>query len=875
MLLVKSMKAHLVWISMLLLLLINCSRLLAQSSDRQTFNYGLVRFEEALFNLTRAYGVRFSYSSKEVPVDKLILLQANERTLTEVLNIILPPLHVSYKWIGNGITLTSIPLRQNVRGRVTDRDSGEPLEGVNVILQDRDSLFGSTTNAQGYFLMANVKVGRHTIKATYLGYEDAQVPDVLVYTGKEPMVAIGMRESYTSLQEIVVRPEQINGQPVNSFSLSGGRSISVEETKRFASNFNDVARAITAYPGISATSDFNNNISVRGNSPNSLQWRLEGVEIPSPNHFSAFGGTGGAVSMLSINLLDNSDFYSGAFASEYGNALSAIMDMKLRKGNHEKSEKSFQLSFLGVDVAAEGPFKKGKKSSYLANYRYSTAGILSGLGVLPQGAAPTYQDFSFNLSIPTSSGGFNVWGVVGDGVFNEGASYWSKDNLLTSSLIGGVTHLKTVNKSLSITTVVSATYTHDKLTQQRILSNNTPLQEISRTSNNGESFRISMQMNKKFSPGSLLRAGLIFSHRNFQLVQRFIDFNDNSLIKTPLDSDGATQYVQAYAQWKKNLGERFTCNIGVHGIYVSLNQTYSIEPRLGISYEISENETIGAAVGLHSQLQPITLYYQKFMQPDGSANYFNKGLDVSKAMHYVMGYNRQIGKTIHARAELYYQNLFNIPIYHQAVGSPYQTTFSALNSVSEYLNSRIQYTDPIQLANAGVGENYGLELSIDKRFSNHYYFMLTGSLYQSNYRGSDGAQRNTSFNGKHIFTALAGKEYRTGLRKSNVFELNARISWAGNNPQTPIDIPASIAQKREVLDYSRSYQSILPDYFRLDVHIGFRKSKAKAAYIWSFDIRNFTDRQNPRAEFLDFNTQKIGYQYQLGLIPVLSYRIEF
>jgi hypothetical protein len=858
----------------LFILCVTGSNLFAQSTERHSFHYISIRFEDALAILTKIYGVKFSYGSKEVPVDRLIVMQAKDKTLTEVLAKILPPLHVSYKWIGPGISLASIPLLQTIRGRVVDKDSGEPLEGVNVVIQENDSIFGSTTDAQGYFHISHVKVGRHTIKATYLGYEDTQVADVLVYTGKEPMIGIGMKEAFTNLEEVIVRPNQMNGQPVNSFSISGGRSLSVEETKRFASNFNDVARMITAYPGIAATSDFNNSISIRGNSPNSLQWRLEGVEIPSPNHFAAFGGTGGAVSMLSINLLDNSDFYSGSFAAEYGNALSGIMDMKLRKGNQEKSEKSFQLSFLGIDASAEGPFKKGKKASYLANYRYSTAGILAGLGVLPSGAAPTYQDLSFNVSFPLSSGALNVWGVMGDGVFNESISYGGKNNLTTSSAIGGITFLKNFNKSLSVTTTASGTYTFDKLTQERIFSNNV-LEEIRRIRNQGESLRISMQLNKKFSAGSLLRTGFIFSHRYYQIGQRFIDFTDNKKLKNPLDSEGRAHYFQGYVQWKKNLGQKFTLNAGLHSIYALFNQQYSVEPRVGLSYQISETKIIAAAVGFHSQLQPLSLYNQKFVQPDGSIEFLNKNLSLSKALHYVLSYDWQMTETLHARAEGYYQNLYQIPVYDGSSSTPYNKTFSAINSISEYLNSRLDSTDPIPLANLGTGENYGLELSLDKRFSKNYYFLFTGTLYQSHYRGADGVQRNTSFNGQHIFTALAGKEYRTGFRKSNIVELNARVSWAGNNPQTPIDIATSLKQGQQFYDYARSYESILPDYFRLDLHIGFRKSRAKAAHIWSFDIRNFTGRQNPRYEFLNFNTGKIGYEYQLGFIPVFSYRIEF
>lgn len=845
----------------------------AQALERHSFSYASIRFEDALFTLTKIYGVNFSYGSKEVPVDKIITLQATDKTLIEVLDQLLPPLHVSYKRIGNSITLTSIPLRQNIRGRVVDKDTGEPLEGVNVVIQEYDSIIGSTTNTEGYFMIPNVAVGRHTIQATYIGYEDARQNDVLVYTGKEPVITIGMKEAFTQLQEVVVRPEQSNGQPVNAFSLSGGRSFSVEETIRFASNFNDAARMITAYPGINATSDFSNSISIRGNSPNSMQWRLEGVEIPSPNHFSSFGGSGGAVSMLSINLLDNSDFYSGAFAAEYGNALSGIMDMKLRKGNQERSEKSFQLNFLGIDAAAEGPFKKGKKSTYLANYRYSTAGILVNFGVLPEGAAPTYQDLSFNMSFPLSFGALNVWGVLGDGTFNDNSASGNGSFLTTKSLISGMTFTKNINKRLSVVTTLSGTSTQDQFVEKQAVNNASS--ETFRAGNKAESVRFSAQLSNKFSPGNLLRTGFIFSYRNFGLSQRYIDFADNKKLKVPLDSDGTDHYIQAYAQWKKNLGNQFTLNTGLHGMYLLQTNKYSFEPRVGLSYQISEMESIGAAVGLHSQLPLLTLMYQKFEQPDQSIELLNRDLDLSKALHYVLTYDKQFWKTFHLRAEVYYQKLYHIPVYSGVISNPYTAAFSALNVISDYLATNITRNEAIPLANEGTGDNYGVELSFDKRFSNQYYFLFTGSLYQSQYRGADGVVRNTSFNGRHIFTALAGKEYRIGLRKSNIFELNARVSWAGNSPQTPIDIANSLVQGQQVYDYARSFEVIMPDYFRLDVHVGFRKSRAKAAHIWSFDIRNLTNRQNPLNQYLNFNSQQIRYQYQLGLIPVLSYRIEF
>ncbi|MFM8913128.1 MAG: hypothetical protein ACKOE6_09470, partial [Flammeovirgaceae bacterium] len=538
----------------------------------------------------------------------------------------------------------------------------------------------------------------------------------------------------------------------------------------------------------------------------------------------------------------------------------------------EKTEKSFQLSFLGIDAAAEGPFKKGKKASYLANYRYSTVGVLVDIGALPSGVAPTYQDFSFNLAFPLAAGAVNVWAVIGDGVFNEKFSSGGKNYLNTTSLIGGVTLTNSVNKSTAVTTTVSATHVHDNYFSSQIVNN--ILTETFWTKNSGLSLRVSTQLNKKLSPRSLLRSGLILSYRDYEIGQRYIDFADNRKLKTPYGSEGVTQYAQAYVQWKKVMGDKFTLNAGLHGIYVLHNRRYSVEPRLGLSYQVSESGSLAAAVGLHSRLQPLMLYDQMFVQPDGTISYLNRNLDLSRSLHYQFSYNRQINTSLRARAEFYYQSLFRIPVYYSGSGSAYATSFSALNVFGEYLG-RTQNIDAIQLANKGTGENYGLELSLDKKFSKNHYFLFTATLYRSHYKGADGVTRNTSFNGQHIVTALAGKEYRTGVRKSNIVELSARVSWAGNNPQTPIDIASSLKQSAQVYDYSRSYESVLPNYFRLDVHVGFRKSRPKAAHIWSLDFRNFTNQQNPRYEYLNFNTQTIGYEYQLGFIPVLSYRIEF
>ncbi|GHN02915.1 prevent-host-death protein [Cytophagales bacterium WSM2-2] len=864
---------RLVRVKVILVILLIQGVLLAQPAEkRASFDYGKTELQSALFKLKEIYGVDFSYGNNAIPLRKTVVLKAENKTLREVLDEILPKVGVTYKIIGATISLRAIQFKQVIRGKVVDKSTSQELPGANVVVLGLDSLNGASADANGNFSLGLVNVGRYALKISLVGYEEVMLSDVIVEVGHETIINVGLKEAVVRLQEIVVRPTQLNGQALNSFSLSGGRSFSAEETKRFASNFNDPARMMTAYPGIAANNDATNSLAIRGNSPNGMQWRLEGTEIPSPSHFSSFGGSGGGVSMLSLNMIDKSDFFPGALAAEYGNALSGVMDIKLRKGNNLKHERSFQAGAIGLDLAAEGPFSKKNRSSYLVNYRYSTLGLLQGLGFFEEGAVPQYQDMSFNLSFPTENSSTNVWGILGDGIINENVSGDGKNRLQTRNAFGGITHRRNFENNSSFILAASATAGTDDLT--RVQSVNSIQMQTRGQQNTSYSFRVSPQFNKRFSSSSAIRTGLVFSYQKFQLNHFYVDQTTGEKVQY-VDGNGNTGYLQGYGQWKKQFGDKLVVNAGVHGILFLLNSHYSVEPRLGLNYEISPNQNLSAAAGVHSRLQPLTMYYGSLQQPDGTINYPNKNLDFSKAIHYVAGYDRMLGEHIHTRLEAYYQSLYSIPVYYDSNGPAQFTTYSAINQLNEYLNSKTVEAPPIQLSNTGTGTNYGVELTLERFFTKNSYFLLTGSLYQSTYKGSDNISRNTAFNGQYIFTALAGKEYQTGIGKNNTIELNARITWMGNNRQTPYNVVDSWLTSSEVYYYDRSYELRLPDYFRIDLHFGFRKNRARASHTWSFDLRNATNRNNVHYQWLNFNAGKIDYTTQLGVIPVLNYRIEF
>jgi len=307
-------------------------------------------------------------------------------------------------------------LTQTIRGEITDKYSGVTLPGATVVVLNTSPVVGTSTDGQGKFRFSDIPIGRVSLKVSYVGYADAIFSNLNLTAGKELVVNVQLEELAIPVDAVVVKAESQKERPVNKFSLISARSFTVEETERYAGSRGDVARMAANYAGVFVVDDSRNDIIIRGNSPMGLLWRLEGVDIPNPNHWGAMGTTGGPVCMLNNNLLGNSDFITGAFAAEYGNAISGVFDLKMRNGNNEKYEFLGQIGFNGFELGAEGPINRDKGSSFLVNYRYSTLGVFDKLGIdLGTGVGiPYYQDLSFKVNIPqTKYGNFSVFGLGG------------------------------------------------------------------------------------------------------------------------------------------------------------------------------------------------------------------------------------------------------------------------------------------------------------------------------------------------------------------------------------------------------------------------------------------------------------------------------
>jgi hypothetical protein len=627
------------------------------------------------------------------------------------------------------------------------------------------------------------------------------------------------------------------------------------------------------FAGVSGASDDRNDIIIRGNSPTGVLWRMEGIDIPSPNHFGTLGTTGGPVSMLNINNLSNSDFMTSAFTADYGNALSGVFDLKLRNGNADKREYLAQVGFNGFEGGIEGPFKKGGRASYLANYRYSMLAVASALGLqFGTGASvPYYQDLTFKLNFPTQKAGtFSVFGVGGISDIEFLAKDAGDNNLFSTDTrnanfgsntgFAGASHTyffdeKTYGKLIL---AVSGTLNDGKI--DSLLPDGEGTQRIFGTRNTQVKYSLNYKFNRKFNVRNTLSAGLIAD-------QYQIDVLDSVL--TPLggyrnvrDFDGGTTLLQGYANWLHRFNDALGMTLGLHSQHFLLNNSNSLEPRLGLRYKLTDRQNLNFGAGMHSQLQPLTVYFVKDRTAEPAVVLPNKDLDFTRALHAVVGYDLLLSDAVRIKAETYYQRLYNVPV------NTFASPFSMLNAGRDFV-----LPDQVNLENTGTGYNYGFELTLERFFSQGYYFLGTASLFESRYEGSDGIERNTAFNGNYVFNGLAGKEFKLG--KQVTLSFDTKVTYAGGNRYTPIDLAASQAAGTEVNRLDESFASSFPNYFRADFKTTVRMNFKNFAQQFSVDLQNLSGHQNVFQYGYNAASGNISTVYQRGFFPDVQYKILF
>lgn len=780
--------------------------------------------------------------------------------------------------------LTSFSQTQTIRGKVIDAESEMPLVGATLVVTDLSKPIGAISDEKGRFALADIPVGRRAVVVKYLGYKEQTLPNILVTSGKEVVLEIRLVESVTTTDEVIISERTKKNLTVNEMSTVSARTLSLEEVTRYAGARNDVARMAGNFAGVATADDSRNDIVIRGNSPTGVLWRLEGIPIPNPNHFSTLGTTGGPVSALNPNLLKNSDFLTGAFSAEYGNALAGVFDVGLRSGNKEQSEYTAQIAaFSGFELMAEGPVNKQKNASYLASARYSFAQVASYLNIpIGTNATPNYRDLSFKLDLGTGKlGSLEIFGIGGLSDIDflgeelDATDLFADpdaDSYVRSGFgVAGVKHNILLGKKSYLRTVASVANSTSNFIQDNYLDNpdRTKYQAInSRNSNTLTS--ISSFINKKYSARFTARAGVIAERYQLNLD------NQNRDGRPDLDGDGFPDWVtifdfkgnttlyQAYIQTKYKATDRLTFNLGFHSQLLSLNNDIALEPRLAINWEFTQGNRLSFAYGLHQQMQPLPVYFFAEQVSPGIYQQTNMELDFTRSQHFVLAYDLSMGSAWRLKAEAYYLAIDKAPI------DAFESSFSELNSGADFVSPNRG-----SLVNEGTGRNYGLELTIEKYFQKGWYGLLTSSLFDASYVASDGIRRNSAFNNQFVGNVLFGKEFKVGKSKRNALTFDTKATYAGGRFYTPVDLAASQAAGREVLDESRAFSERFSPYFRLDTKFGFRLNKKKASHQFYLDLQNLTSNDNIFTRRYNEQTNQVNNVYQSGFFPDILYRIQF
>ncbi|MFK8274241.1 carboxypeptidase-like regulatory domain-containing protein [Capnocytophaga cynodegmi] len=758
-------------------------------------------------------------------------------------------------------------IEQTLKGKVFDQATHEPIMGATILIKNSNPAIGTSTDENGNFVISNLPVGRHNLQISFVGYETI-LTQVMVTSGKEVVIEIALKEDVTVLNEVVVKASLQKERPLNTMATVSARSFSVEETSRYAGGMNDPARMVSAYAGVTTGNLQDNSIIVRGNAPQGVQWRLEGVEIPTPHHFS--GGNvagGGIVTLFSNQVLGNSDFLSGAFPAEYGSATAAIFDMKLRTGNTSKREHTAQIGVLGIDFASEGPFSKTGESSYLFNYRYSTFGLLGDLDVIPSKQRLKYQDLSFKLNFPTQRiGTFSFWGIGGTDNTSKKAetnpTEWKIDfdriENKWETYLGamGISHRIKTGKNSFLQSNLALSGVNTTIITKRItddLQNFTPDMDLKNITG---TFTFGTTLNHRFSSKTTFKTGI--THKQLFYKYDLSSTQDHNLPLTYaqlIDDKGTTNMSEIFAQMQYNLSPSMVINTGLHTGYFDLSNEFVIEPRLGFQWNFLPKHSLNLGYGKHSRPEAINIYMLKINEQQP-----NKNLKLSKAHHFIVGHDWRLNSNLRLKTELYYQHIYDVP--------------GEANSSYSLINFKQDYALHKTLINNTIGRNFGIDITLERFLNNNYYYLLTASLFDAKYKAGDNVWHNTRYNKNYVLNALFGKEFFF-KNNSRVFDVNARISVTGGERYSPIIENKSIDNKIIINDESRAFEKSFPTLIYADLTLNYRINHRKSSSVFSFQMKNILGAPIYEGHNYNFQNQQIELSKSTLVIPNLSYKIEF
>jgi hypothetical protein len=771
-----------------------------------------------------------------------------------------------------------VPLSQTVRGTVIDKNLKSVLPGATVVLLQSNPVLATSADENGKFKLSNVPIGRQSFLVKMMGYKEFTISNIEVATGKQTVLTFALEEEVRQAQEVVITGEKDKNLANNSLATVSAINMRSSEINRYAGSRSDPSRMASNFAGVAGGGDQRNDIIVRGNSPWGVLWKLEGVDIPNPNHFAFTGNTGGAFSILNNNLLANSDFLTGAFPAEYGNKTAAVFDVKLRKGNNEKREHTAQIGLNGLEFMTEGPISKPGGASYLASARLLSFKALDMMGIsIGANGIPQYQDGTFKINLPTKNNGqVSLWGIAGQSSIDlvdteediDDPRVLNRNQKFSSGMYaGGISYEHRFGEKTMGVATVSASGNSVVIDNKEKWIDKAEFKAFDLRNNEGQVIG-QYVVTHRFNVRNLLKVGTTYRQLHYKnFVEQFDrDRNENS---TDISQTGNSGMFQSFAQWQFRASEKLTVNPGVYFQHFGLNNTHSIEPRISAVLLATGRDRFSFAAGMHSQTAPLFIYQYQFR--DKNADVYrqqNRNLGFSKSLQAVLGYQRNIGQNLNFKAEAYYQHLYNVPISRSS--DTLASIYSILNFGADY-----NFIAFDSMVNEGTGKNYGVELSLERSFSKGFYFLTNVSFFRSTFKGADGVDRSSVFDLGHVANVLAGKEFQLDDDRRRSLSFDFKITHSGGRHYLPVDREASIRDGKTRYDLARAYEPKLKDYFRTDFKITYQINRPKANHNLFLAADNVLNTQNILAREWNPKKKEVQNYYQLGLFPYLGYRVQF
>ena len=776
------------------------------------------------------------------------------------------------------LLITTETIAKEISGKVTDAEDQSPIIGAHVILKNSSPVLGGITDINGEFSIAMPQQEELVLQVSYVGYKKKEIS---LSFSVDLMDKVSIHLEADMLEDIIITASS-DPEPINEFAEVSSKFISMKEADKMPGGFNDIGRMAQNFSGVQKSDDASNEIVVRGNNPGSVLWRIEGIDVPNPNHFAELGTSGGPLSLLNTNTIQDSDFYTGAFPAEYGNATGAAFDIRLKNGNKERIRYMGQLGFNGIEAMAEGPIKRGSDATFFINYRNSNLTLIEKMNLIDFDVhlgVPTFNDLAFKANIPTGKfGQFSVFGITGKSdVSTEASRIIRKENATEEaklkakdegkdehygSLSGiyGLKHQYLLNEKTWIESSLSYTRSDAYVNIDTLDKSYDPHRQYEQSFLENR-FAIRSKLNHRINDQQLLSTGFAYTHLlyNFEQSMFFPDLNAFGKIA---EEDGNAALIQSFLQYKyQTKDKKLSVSPGLHYQHFAYNNTFAIEPRLSVAYHLNDAHNLTLGLGKHSQLLPINVYFQHAAAQETSTH--SHKLDLQKSMHYVLGHQWMINDKFNLNSEIYYQSLYNIPVSYGVFNS-----WSMVNGI----NSEFNGNQPLSLVDEGLGRNYGLDISMEYADDRGWHGMINTSLFQSKYTGSDGIWRNTTWNGNYLLNAIIGKNLELGKHQLN---FNLKTNWTGGRRYTPIDLEASREQGRTVRHEDKAFSVSYPDYFKMDFRVGYLIPAGKTKHEIALDFQNITNRKNVFYQTYSPSSKKIKTVHQLEFFPVFQYRIFF